>query len=125
MQFRHARHTSRLNELKDFYTRIMGLEFLGEFKNHAGYDGIFIGKKNSDWHLEFTQNGESVSHVFDEDDLLVFYPETQKEFEEISSRIDFHKIEKIDPKNPYWKENGIMILDPDGFRVVISNSKII
>lgn len=124
MKFRHARHTSKMNLLKDFYTQIIGLDFLGEFKNHAGYDGIFIGKINSDWHLEFTQNNETANHTFDEDDLLVFYPETDAEFEVIKQRIDLHKIERIIPKNPYWKENGILILDPDGYRVVISNGKI-
>ncbi len=27
-------------------------------------------------------------------------------------------------KNPYWNRNGIMIQDPDGYNVVISNLKI-
>ena len=124
MKFRYARHTSQLNQLKDFYTQIMGLDFLGEFKNHAGYDGIFIGKTGRDWQLEFTQNNERTKQVFDEDDLLVFYPETQKELEDILARIENYKIEKMTPKNPYWKENGVMILDPDGFRLVISHDKI-
>ncbi|WP_394335993.1 hypothetical protein [Flavobacterium laiguense] len=26
-------------------------------------------------------------------------------------------------KNPYWNENGKMVLDPDGFRIVISPLK--
>ncbi len=45
MKFRLARHTNRLKQLVDFYVNIIGLDFLGEFKNHSGYYGLFIGKK--------------------------------------------------------------------------------
>ncbi len=121
MKFRIARHTSRLEQLKDFYVNIIGLSLLGEFKNHSGYDGVFIGNANLDWHLEFTQTGESADHKFDEDDILVFYPENQWEYTDLLERINTLKVVA---KNPYWQENGITIKDPDGHTVVISNLKI-
>lgn len=121
MKFRIARHTSRLEQLKDFYVNIIGLSLLGEFKNHSGYDGVFIGNANLDWHLEFTQTGESADHKFDEDDILVFYPENQLEYTDLLERINTLKVVA---KNPYWQENGITIKDPDGHTVVISNLKI-
>ena len=124
MKFRLARHTSRLEQLKDFYVNIIGLSVIGEFKNHSGYDGVFIGNANLDWHLEFTQTGESVDHKFDEDDILVFYPENQFEFESLLERINTQKVVKSLAKNPYWQENGITIKDPEGHTVVISNLKI-
>ena len=37
---------------------------------------------------------------------------------------DDKKIELIKAKNPYWNENGKMILDPDGYRIIISDLKI-
>ena len=58
MQFRYARHTNNLGPLIKFYTEIIGLEKLGEFKDHDNYDGVFLGHKNSDWHLEFTVSQE-------------------------------------------------------------------
>jgi catechol 2,3-dioxygenase-like lactoylglutathione lyase family enzyme len=124
MTFRFARHTNNLEQLKSFYIDILGLELLGGFKNHNGYDGVFIGKPNENWHLEFTKSDEIVTFNFGEEDILVFYPNTKLEFELIHDRIESHSIKFIDSKNPYWNENGKMILDPDGYRVVISHLKI-
>ena len=124
MTFRHARHTNNLEQLKTFYTEILGLEVLGSFENHNNYDGVFIGKPNENWHLEFTQTTEIVNHTFDEDDILVFYPNTNQEYELILEKIIKENIQFIKPKNPYWKENGKMILDPDGYRIIVSNLKI-
>lgn len=45
MKLRIARHTNNINKILDFYTKIIGLDILGEFKNHNNYDGIFIDKK--------------------------------------------------------------------------------
>jgi hypothetical protein len=45
MTFRFARHTNNLEQLKSFYIYILGLELLGGFENHNGYDGVFIGKQ--------------------------------------------------------------------------------
>ena len=124
MKFRVARHTNQLEQLKDFYVNIIGLSVLGEFKNHSGYDGVFIGNVNLDWHLEFTQTGEYVDHKFDEDDILVFYPENSHEYDHLLERINTFKVVKFQAKNPYWHDNGITLKDPDGHTVVISNIKI-
>lgn len=124
MTFRFARHTNNLEQLKAFYINTLGLELLGSFENHYGYDGIFIGKPNENWHLEFTQTSEKVNHKFDEDDILVFYPKTKAEYFSILEKFTEHNISFVEPKNPYWKENGKMILDPDGFRIIISSLKI-
>ena len=125
MQFRVARHTNKIEEISEFYTKIIGLEILGNFKNHSNYDGIFIGKPHKDWHLEFTTTHEEVNHQFDEDDCLVFYPESQYEYDAIIERLEINQIEIIISKNPYWNTNGISIKDPDGFVVIISSLKII
>ena len=124
MQLRIARDTNKIEEIKIFYTIILNLEILGEFQKHDGYDGVFIGKPTFDWHLEFTTTHEDVDHQFDEDDCLVFYPATQQEYDEIIERLELHQIELIKSKNPYWNENGISFLDPDGFVVIVSPLKI-
>lgn len=123
MNFRIARHTDNFEPLLNFYINLLGLEFLGEFKNHNNYYGIFIGKKGLDWHLEFTKSDDKANHHFDEDDLLVFYPKTESEYISILLRLEKNGIKQITPKNPYWNNNGIMVQDPDGFRIVISSQK--
>jgi len=124
MTFRYARHTNNLDLLKSFYIDVLGLELLGGFEDHNGYDGAFIGKPNENWHLEFTQSDEVANHSFDEDDLLVFYPNSKLEFEMIHDKLVANKIDFIESKNPFWNENGKMILDPDGYGIVISHLKI-
>jgi len=124
MILRIARHTNNLERIKSFYTRILGLELLGSFENHSNYNGIFIGKPNLDWHLEFTQSEDKANHNFDEDDILVLYPETVLEYDTLITTISENNITFISAKNPYWNQNGKMFLDPDGARIVISNLRI-
>lgn len=97
MLFRVARHTNDLERIKSFYIGILGFELLGSFENHDSYNGIFIGKKNCDWHLEFTQSNEKASHFPDEDDILVFYPETILEHDSY--------IEKLHANNIFFQKS--------------------
>lgn len=122
MKLRVARHTAQLQPLISFYTDILGLNVIGDFKDHATYNGVFIGGKNTGWHLEFTESDEAPDHYADEDDLLVFYV-SPEEYKTITARISDHNIKPVPAKNPYWQENGITIIDPDGFRIVISIAK--
>lgn len=124
MHFRTARHTHQLKPIIAFYTRVLGLEVLGTFRHHASYDGVFLGMKGRDWHLEFTTSSSPANHTFDKDDLLVFYPKHTEAYQRILENIRAHGIELIEPANPYWKEHGIMIKDPDGYNVVISKQKV-
>ncbi len=123
MILRIARHTNKIEELKIFYTELMGLEILGEFHNHDGYDGVFVGKENLNWHLEFTTSSEKAKPRIDDDDLIVFYPESESEYQNIIERIKAKQIKIVNAKNPYWNQNGILIKDPDGFGVIISALK--
>lgn len=124
MTFRFARHTNDLDQLSNFYINILGMEILGGFQKHNGYDGVFIGKSNENWHLEFTKSNEIIQFNFGEEDVLVFYPNTRLEYEHILEKIKNFSIKNIEAKNPYWNENGKMFLDPDGYRIVISDLKI-
>lgn len=123
MKFRIARHTNDLKNIISFYTEILGLDILGSFESHDGYDGVFLGLKNADWHLEFTRSKEAAQHISDEDDLLVFYAESEEEYQNITSRFFENGHQNLHAKNPYWNENGSYYLDPDGFGVIISKTK--
>lgn len=120
MKFRYARHTTDLARIEKFYTEIVGLEKLGSFHNHAYYDGVFLGIPRSDWHLEFTASNEKPQHTFDEDDALVFYVKNESKLVQIRNRFLQQGIQLEQPKNPYWVENGIMIADPDGYKIIFS-----
>ena len=120
MQLRIARHTNQLATITRFYCDVLGLEILGKFESHDGYDGVFIGEADAEWHLEFTANNETPNHKSYEDDLLVFYPETFSEYTELLERLTQANTKRVEAKNPYWNDNGATFLDPDGFRVVIS-----
>lgn len=123
MTFRFARHTNNLVKIKSFYIDVLGFELLGNFENHNNYNGLFIGKPNENWHLEFTKSKEIINFNFGTEDYLVFYPENAIDYNAIIKRIAENKIEFIQSKNPYWNENGKIILDPNGFSIIISNLK--
>lgn len=124
MTFRFARHTNNLEPLKSFYCNFLGLEVLGGFENHDGYDGVFLGKPDENWHLEFTKSSEIVEFNFGEEDILVFYPNSKLEYELLLEKLKHHSVELIKAKNPYWNENSILFLDPDGYRIALSHLKI-
>ena len=123
MNFRIARHTNNLEKITAFYINILNLTVLGFFNNHNNYDGVFIGKENLDWHLEFTKSNHKAEHKFDDDDILVFYPTTLIAYNNIIENINANKIKVHTAKNPYWHKNGILIKDPDGYNIIISKLK--
>ncbi|WP_180904070.1 VOC family protein, partial [Flavobacterium chungangense] len=102
---------------------ILGFQKLGGFQKHNNYDGIFIGKPDLDWHFEFTQSQTKANHIFDEDDIIVLYPDTIAKYNSLLENLLKNNIQKITAMNPYWNENGQMYLDPDGYRIVVSPLK--
>lgn len=124
MHFRVARHTNDLEAVKKFYVNILKFKLLGSFENHDSYNGVFLGFPNADWHLEFTTSDEKAIPQFNDDDILVLYPQTEKIYDSVLKNILENGIMLLTPKNPYWIENGKMFLDPDGYRILISNLKV-
>lgn len=120
MKLRVARHSVNLEHIIWFYRDLLGLEVLGSFEDHNGYNGVFIGLKGMEWHLEFTTSAQLPKHEPDEDDLLVFYQHSVAEYEALKQRLETHNATILTAKNPYWNTNGCMYLDPDGYRVLIA-----
>ena len=123
MFLRVARHTNNLEKIEDFYVNILGFERLDGFQNHNNYDGVFIGKTGLDWHFEFTQSETKADHKFDEDDIIVLYPDTIRKYNMLLESLLENDIPRITAINPYWNENGQMFQDPDGYRIVVSPLK--
>lgn len=123
MKFRVARHTTDLQPILAFYRDLLGLKVLGGFTAHNGYDGVFLGPENADWHLEFTVSNYPPTHVPDDDDLLVFYLALPAEYERLKAGFARQGIAAVAAKNPYWQEFGTTYHDPDGFGVVITAAR--
>jgi len=116
MQVRVARHTNRLAEIVRFYRDGLGLREIGHFKDHDGYDGIFLALTGTETHLEFTTGGEHRGPTPHLDSLLVLYLGNVDAVSEACERVGAQPVE---PANPYWKEHGVTLVDPDGFHVVL------
>lgn len=116
MQLRIARHTERLDEVVAFYRDGIGLVEIGAFRDHAGYDGVFLGIPGTVAHLELTRGGDHGAPTPHAESLLVFYVGNEASRAAIAARL---RVSPVAPANPYWAEHGTTFEDPDGFRVVL------
>lgn len=123
LQVRIARPTNRLEELAGMYERGLNLTRLGEFKNHAGFDGIMLGVPGLEWHLEFThEEGVTAGGEPSAEHLLVFYYPKLREWAAVCDRMTAAGFVEVASHNPYWNEKGKTFADLDGYRVVIQNA---
>jgi catechol 2,3-dioxygenase-like lactoylglutathione lyase family enzyme len=116
MQLRIARHTERLDEVVGFYRDGIGLTEIGGFRDHDGYDGVFLEVPGTGTHLELTAGGGRGAPAAHPESLLVFYLGDAEATQTVAERLG---VDPIAPANPYWAEHGLTFQDPDGFRVVL------
>jgi catechol 2,3-dioxygenase-like lactoylglutathione lyase family enzyme len=116
MQLRVARHTERLEELVRFYRDGIGLIQIGGFRDHDGYEGVFLEIPGTGAHLELTAGGEHGGPAPHPESLLVLYLGGAEAVAGVAARLG---AEPVVPANPYWAEHGLTFEDPDGFRVVL------
>jgi catechol 2,3-dioxygenase-like lactoylglutathione lyase family enzyme len=116
MQVRFARHTNRLHEIVRFYRDGLGLPEIGSFRDHEGYDGVFLALPGTDAHLEFTSGGDHEPPPPHPETLLVLYLGSDEAVREAAERLGQTPVRST---NPYWQEHGVTVADPDGFRVVL------
>jgi catechol 2,3-dioxygenase-like lactoylglutathione lyase family enzyme len=116
VQLRIARHTERLDELVAFYRDGLGLTEAGGFRDHAGYDGVFLEVPGTGAHLELTAGGAHPAPEPHPESLLVLYLGDEAAVRAVAARLPAGPVA---PANPYWAEHGLTFADPDGFRVVL------
>ncbi|HEY7630313.1 MAG TPA: VOC family protein [Thermoleophilaceae bacterium] len=116
MQLRVARHTENLDDLVAFYRDGIGLRELGGFRDHDGYDGVFLAIPGTNAHLELTAGGNHGAPTPHPESLLVLYVGDEQAVRAILTRLG---VEPVEPANPYWAEHAVTIEDPDRFRVVL------
>jgi catechol 2,3-dioxygenase-like lactoylglutathione lyase family enzyme len=116
VQLRVARHTERLDEVVAFYRDDLGLREIGGFRDHDGYDGVFLAVPGTGAHLEFTAGGGHGAPVPHDESLLVLFLGDDAAVRAAAERLG---VDPVAPANPYWAEHGLTFTDPDGFRVVL------
>ena len=120
---RVARPTDNLDEISKMYQLGLGLNVLGQFENHNGFDGIILGHSKYPYHLEFTHHrGTKVGSAPTSDHLLVFYIEDVNEWKQSCSKMAYAGFMVVPSYNPYWDQAGKTFEDIDGYRVVLQNS---
>jgi Glyoxalase/Bleomycin resistance protein/Dioxygenase superfamily len=127
-KLRVARPTEKMEEVIRFYHEGLGLEILGDFKDHAGFDGTMLGTPDSSYHLEFTTHKADKSNEVPKatpspDDLLVFYLPDPDGWESAVKQMNNCGYKSVASFNPYWDKYGKTYEDPDGYRVVLQNSE--
>ena len=124
IKMRVARPTDRLDEVVHFYRDGLGLDVLGSFEDHEGFDGVMLGHAGQQHHLEFTaKRGHSVGRAPTPDNLLVFYIPDAEEWKAAVERMRSRGHEPVESFNPYWDRQGKTFEDPDGYRVVLQHAE--
>ena len=122
-QLRVARPTDNLDAIVEMYRDGLGLEVLGSFKDHQGFDGVMLGKQGMGYHFEFTHHqGHTVGKAPTQDNLLVFYLPDKEEWETACTRMETAGFIPVTSYNPYWDIDGCTFEDVDGYRVVLQNT---
>jgi len=121
-QLRIARPSRDLQAATRFYTEGLGLEVLGSFQNHDGFDGVILGHPTWPYHIELTQKGLHPAAVTPTDeDLLVFYIPYLSAWKEAIERLRRAGARETMNANPFWRARGVTFQDPDGYSVVLYN----
>lgn len=123
-KLRVARPTDDIDALLPFYRDGLGMEILGRFKDHDGFDGIMLGVRGAPYHLEFTQaRGHLAGRAPTQDNLLVFYLPDQDAWQAAVDRMSQAGFVPVPSFNPYWDRDGATFEDPDGYRTVLQKGE--
>nr|WP_234472666.1 VOC family protein [Pantoea sp. S61] len=105
---------------RKLYQSGLGLDVIGAFEDHQGFNGVMLGKADVPWHLEFTQcTSHPVIPSPSSEDLLVLYLPERDRWQQTCQQMVLAGFVQIESFNPYWDQNGKTYQDHDGYRTVI------
>jgi len=120
---RIARPVSDLARTEAMYCAGLGLQVLGRFEDHEGYDGLMLGRAGMCCHFEFTyRRAHPVSPAPTTEDLSVFYLPDTVEWKNACASMLAAGFQQVASSNPYWDVRGSTFEDPDGYRIVLQNA---
>jgi hypothetical protein len=120
MKLRVARATNDLKKISKMYAEGLNFQILASFQNHAGFDGVMLGRAGSDYHLEFTQEHNHqapLSHS--QESLIVLYLGDQQTNENYKNQMLNAGFKLVKAHNPYWDLHGVTLEDFEGYRIVL------
>jgi len=119
---RIARPTQDLAAAERFWADGVGLQVLWrtEGASAGAHSLLMVGTPGACWHLELVDDPETAAAAgMTDEDLLVIYLGTDPD-EAWLERIVAAGGRLVPAHNPYWDEWGITLVDPDGYRLVLS-----
>lgn len=123
LQLRIARPVTDLRRAQAMYCAGLGLERIGSFEDHAGFDGIMLGRAGVPYHFEFTVcRHHPVAPRPTPEDLVVFYLPDEAQWHNQCAAMRAAGFREVSSFNPYWDARGRSFEDPDGYRVVLQNA---
>lgn len=121
---RIARPVSDLARSTGMYRRGLGLQVLGRFTDHDGFDGAMLGRAGAHYHFEFTRcRAHPVRPTPTVDDLLVLYIPAKSEWRASCSKMLAAGFRRVASFNPYWEVRGRTYQDRDGYRIVLEQAR--
>jgi catechol 2,3-dioxygenase-like lactoylglutathione lyase family enzyme len=120
---RIARPVSVLDRSVSMYCHGLGLDVLGRFEDHDGFDGVMIGRPQRDYHFEFTVcRAHPVTPNPTVEDLIVLYVPDRMDWQGACERMLDAGFIEVAAFNPYWAREGRTFEDPDRYRVVLQQA---
>jgi hypothetical protein len=95
---------------------------LSSVLDHAGIDGVMLGRARWPYHLELTRRRhDPIEPRPTAEDLLVFYLPDDEQWRTAVRRLRGAAGRAVTSANPYWDARGATFEDPDGYRIVLAN----
>jgi len=117
---RIARPVSSLARTQAMYCQGLGLQVVGSFENHDGFDGVMLGAPGGAYHFEFTVcRMHPVTPAPTTEDLVVFYLPDNAEWLSACDSMIAAGFELVASFNPYWDRDGRTFRDHDGYCIVL------
>lgn len=120
---RLARPSRDLVAARRFWVEGLGLDVLWETGPEAegGHALLMLGAHGAAWHLELVGDPDAHAHARPgPEDLLVLYLGSQFDFATVERLVAFGGT-RMTSTNPYWERWGATVVDPDGYRLVLSH----
>jgi hypothetical protein len=123
-QLRIARPVRDLARAETMYVAGLGLQRLGGFTDHQGFDGVMLGLPGAGYHFEFTLcRAHPVTPAPTAEDLAVFYLPEAAQWQARCAAMLAAGFRAVPSFNPYWDSQGRTFEDADGYRVVLQNAE--
>lgn len=119
---RVARPVRDLDASAQQYRAGLGLEEIGRFADHEGFDGVMLGHPADPHHFELTIcRRHPVNPSPSDEDLIVLYLPQPGGFAARCAALEAAGFARVKSFNPYWETSARTYADRDGYRFVIES----